>query len=442
MPRDVLGAQPFEIKYDLVPNAGEGANKESATIEAIQAIDPYDKTDGPQGKRDIRLSRTIGEITVLKDRALSVSATASSGDVEPIDVRELQNLAHDGFVAFRYFKQPVKLDLVSSKYDIQGVIETVVSKALVEMVLDRAGVGIYRCRYVLKSSERQRLRIDLPENVDVLGVFVDRKQTALEKADLKADKGWTSYFISVARTKSSDEPFTLSLVFRHSFNPPPFANAGGKLLARLPVIGGDGNAGVAVQQLYTKIWVPPEYSLIGTPTIKEGNRIQQNFSVQTRTRLHESILGRASTIFGEQNLDAWIGHDTGGIFDFPTEGKWFQYMNLGGSKQIEVGWWHLPFYTWIVSGALVLIALLLRNTSWDNKATLVVLGLFAACAYALKDHDLILHGLQVASYGLGALVAIWLIHGLLSLKPTLVSTDVSPPTTPPDEPPPAVATPS
>ena len=441
-PRDVLGAQPFEIKYDLVPSAGEGTKKESAMIEAIQAIDPYDKTDGPQGKRDIRLSRTIGEITVLKDRALSVSATASGGDVEPIDVRELQNLAQDGFVAFRYFKQPVKLDLASSKYDIQGVIETVVSKALVEIVLDRAGVGIYRCRYVLKSSERQRLRIDLPENVDVLGVFVDRKQTALEKADLKADKGWTSYFVNVARTKSSDEPFTLSLVFRHTFNPAPFANAGGKLLARLPVIGGEGNPGVAVQQLYTKIWVPPEYSLIGTPTIKEGSRVQQNFSVQTRTGLSESILGRTSSTFGEQNLDAWIGHDTGGIFDFPTEGKWFQYMNLGGSKQIEVGWWHLPFYTWVVSGALVLIALILRNTSWDNKLTLVVLGLFATCTYALKDHDLILNGLQVASYGLGALVAIWLIHGLLSLKPTLASTIVPPPTTPPSAEPPEVAAPS
>ena len=155
------------------------------------------------------------------------------------------------------------------------------------------------------------------------------------------------------------------------------------------------------------------------------------------------MLGRSSSTFGEQNLDAWIGHDTGGIFDFPTEGKWFQYMNLGGSKQIEVGWWHLPFYTWIVSGALVLIALLLRNTSWDNKLTLVVLGLFAACAYALKDHDLILNGLQVASYGLGALVAIWLIHGLLSLKPSLVSAAEPPTTTPPPaEPPPEVATPA
>ena len=418
MQREVLGTQPFEIKYDLVPTAGGGANKENTTVEAVRVLDPYDKTDGPQGKRDITVSRTIGELTVVKDRALSVSATATGGDAEPIDVRELQYLSQDGFVGFRYFTQPVQMELASSKYDIQRVVETVVSKALVELVLDRAGVGTHRCRYVLKSSERQRLRIDLPENVEILGVLVDRKQTALEKADVPADKGWVSYYVSVARTKSSDEPFTLAVVFRHSFDPVPFANAGGKLRVRLPVIGGAANAGVAVQQLHVKTWIPPEYALVGTP---------KNFSVQTRTRLREMILGGSSPTFGESNMEAWIGHDTGGIFDFPTEGKWFQYMNLGGSKQIELGWWHLPFYTAIVSGALVLIGLILRNTSWENKLTLIVIGLFAACAYALKDQDVIFHGVQVAAYGLGAMLAIWLVHGLLSGKASGGETTPVPP---------------
>ena len=427
MQRDVLGVQPFEIKYDLVPDSGEGAKQESTVVEAIRVVDPYDKDDGPQGKRDIIVSRTIGEITVVKERALSVMSTAIGSDVEPIDVRELQHSPQDGFVAFRYFKQPATLQLVSSKYDIQEVVETVVSKALIEMVVDRAGVATNRCRYVLKSSERQRLRVDLPENVEPLEVLVDRKLTVLEKAELAADKGWESYFINVARTKSSDEPFTLSVIFRHAFRPPPLQNAGGKLVARLPVIGGAANAGVAVQQLYVKIWVPPEYSLIGNPTIKEGGRVQQNFSVQTKTQLREMLLGRSSPTFGEQNLDAWIGHDTGGIFEFPTEGKWFQYMNLGGTRQIEVNWWHVPFYTFVVSGALALIALVLRNTSWENKMTLVILGVFAASAYALKDHDLIFHGLQVAAYGLGALVAIWLIHGLLSWKGSGPSAPPAPP---------------
>ena len=282
MQREVLGSQPIEIKYDLVPTPGADAKNESATIEAIRVLDPYDKTDGPQGKRDIVVSRTIGEITVVKDRALSVSAIATGGDVEPIDVRELQYLTQEGFVAFRYFKQPVKLELTSNKYDVQGVVETVVSKALVEMVLDRAGVATNRCRYVLKTSERQRLRIDLPSNVEVLGVLVDRKQTALEKTGLPGEKGWDSYYISVTRTKPSDETLSVSVLFRHVLQPVPFQNAGGSLLLKLPIIGGAANAGVAVQQLQVKIWVPPEYSLVGTP---------KNFSVQTKTQLREMFFG-------------------------------------------------------------------------------------------------------------------------------------------------------
>lgn len=425
MQRDVMGYQPFEITYDLVPAAGSDAKNETSTVEAIRVLDPYDKTDGPQGKRDITVSRTIGEMTVVKDRALSVSATPSGGDVEPIDVRELQHLAQDGFVAFRYYKQPVKLELSSSKYDIQGVVETVVSKALIEMVIDRAGVATTRCRYVLKSSERQRLQIELPENVEVLGVLVDRKQTALEKSDQPGKKMWASYFVSVARTKSSDETFTLSVLFRHPLNPAPFQNAGGSLEARLPIIGGAAKSGVAVQQLQVKIWVPPEYALVGTPYTQSGS--PTNFSVLTKKSFGDALFGNKSAS-PDQNLDAWIGHDTGGIFEFPTEGKQFQYLNLGGTDVIKVHWWHLPFYTWIVSGALVVIALVLRNTSWDNKLTVVVVAVFAVCAYGLKDHDLVIQGVGVARFGVCALIAIWLIHGFLMLKP-LVSTTGT--TTPP-----------
>jgi hypothetical protein len=277
------------------------------------------------------------------------------------------------------------------------------------------------------------LRVDLPENVEIMGVLVDRKLTALEKADTPAESKWASYYINVARTKSSDEPFTLTILFRHAHQPVPFQTAGGSLQARLPLIGGSPKSGVAVQQMYVKAWVPPEYSLVGTP---------KNFSVQTETPLRKMLYGRQRAAFGEQNLDAWIGIDSGGLFDLPTEGRSYQYMNLGGSKLIEVTWWHMPFYTWIISGALVLIALVLRNTSWENKLTLVIFAVFLASAYALKDFDWILQGGQVAAYGLLATAAIWLVHGILSRKSgtTVTQTLVPPPQPTEPQPPPAAGT--
>ena len=62
----------------------------------------------------------------------------------------------------------------------------------------------------------------------------------------------------------------------------------------------------------------------------------------------------------------------------------------------------------------MLIALVLRGTSWENKLTLLIVAAFAAATYALKDVDLVTHGLAVAAYGLAALVAIWLVHCLLT----------------------------
>ena len=431
MQRDVLGSQPFEITYDLTPTAEADGKTEKSALQAIRVDDPYDKADGPQGKRDITVSRTIGEMTVVKDRALSVSAAATGGDAEPIDVRELQQLSQDGFVAFRYFKQPVKLDLTSNKFDVQGVIETVVSKALIEMVLDRASTATYRARYVVKSSERQRLRVDLPAGIEPLGVMVDRKPVALEKSDDKARDGWNAYFVNVARTKPSDEAFSLAILFRNPLEPKAFQSAGGKLKLRLPMVGGAEANGVAVQQLRAAVWVPDDYALVGTP---------KNFSVMTRTKLGALLFARNKNVIATQDLDGWIGSDSGGIFDFPIEGRRYDYTNLGGRdageklatssekkdatsekkdgtsplRTMDVGYWHLPFYTWIVSGAIVLIALVLRGTSWENKLTLLIVAAFAAATYALKDVDLVTHGLAVAAYGLAALVAIWLVHCLLT----------------------------
>jgi hypothetical protein len=438
MQRDVQGTQPFQITYDLTPATDAEAKSEKTVVEAIRVLDPYDPADGPLGKRDITVSRTVGEITVVKDRALSVSAATSGGDAEPIDVRELQQLSQDGFVAFRYFKQPVKLDLTSNKYDVQGVVETVVSKALVEIVLDKASTATYRARYVMKSSERQRLRVDLPSNVEPLGVLLDRKPVPLEKADLKTRDNWTSYFVNVARTGSSDQAFSLVLIFRNPLKPEAFQSMTGKIILRLPMIGGSEGQGVAVQQLRAALWVPWEYGMIGTP---------RNFSVESRTVLRDLMFDQRRTAPSSQDLDSWIGTDAGGVFEFPIEGRRYVYSNLGGRDTstrdrempplatIEgLRWWHLSYYTWFVSGAIVICAIVLRRTTWENKLTILIFAAFCACAYALLDVDAVIHGLAVSLYGLIALVVLWVLHALLGPRSAPALVTLTPPASTADVP--------
>ena len=59
-----------------------------------------------------------------------------------------------------------------------------------------------------------------------------------------------------------------------------------------------------------------------------------------------------------------------------------------------------------------IVALVLRNTSWENKLSLLLLGGFLAAVWALYDADRVQYGLAVASYGIVAMVAIWVIHEL------------------------------
>jgi hypothetical protein len=431
--REVTGRVPFRITADLKPTAA-GAITETATIGLVRVLDPYVSTEAAPAPRQIPVSRITGEAQVVKDRALSVSATGSGGDVETIDVRELTQLSPTGFVAFRYFQQPVAIAVESSKFEVQEVIETVVSRGLVEVVLDRSGAALFRARFQLKSSERQRLRLDLPRGMEPLGAELDGQAVALEKhPDAKPTDGWEAYLVNVARTKSSDEPFLFAIQYRFTLAPAPYQSRGGSLMLRLPVLGG-GDAAVPIQQSRVVIWNPDEFALVGTP---------EHYEVRTRPTWRE-LLWERRPLLDTAECEAWIGGGAGGVFDFPTEGHAYLYTNLGGRDRIQVEWWHLPFYTWIVSGALVVIAVILRGTSWENKLTILIVGAFLAAVYALKDPDLVQHGLAVAAYGLAAMVGLWLIHACFRVvKRSSVGTPpaASPPTTPPPvtppEPPPS-----
>lgn len=402
--RDVVGNVPFKVTYDLpIPGDADG-KAQTLTVPLIRIADPFEAAENDARRRSITVARIAGEATVKKDRVLSVAASATGGDVEPIDVRELTRLPQDGLVGFRYYKQPVDISLTVSKYEVQSVVETVVSRGLVEVVLDRSGGATVRARFLAKSSERQRLRLDLPKGAELLGVMVERKPVALEKnPDAKVSDYWEAYYVNVTRAKSSEEPFSLAVLYRLPLNPPPFRSNGGSAELRIPMLGGAGAEGTpaAVQQLRVGVWVPDEYALVGQPKHFVNDhpaRIRPMWQRFSRTDLPE--------------LRQWIGDDGGGLFDFPLEGHAYAYNNLGGHDRIEVMWWHLPFYTWVVSGAIVLIAVVLRNTSWENKLTLILLGGFLAAVYALRDADIVAHGLGVASYGLIAGAALWLIQAL------------------------------
>ena len=418
MQREVLGTHRFEVRYDIAvdeeakPDAAKETDKAADSKEGSPmllkdlVVKPLkvlglDEKDSKAG--EVALAGITGEISVSKDRALAVTAASEGAEIEPIDVRQLAMLAQDGYLAFRYHQQPVQVTLSAQRHALQEVVETVISRALVEAVISREEHATFRCRYVMKSSERQRLRIGLPVGMEPLAVLIDGRQVSLERdGEPASEQGWETYYLNLAREKSSDESFHVTLQYMVPINPRPFTTAGGKLQLRLPRIGGTDAVGVAVQRLKAVVWVPEEYALVGTP---------ENFVGQTRRGVI-GLLGGPSLNRELAQAQEWVGFSNEGLFDFPTSGTPSLFTNLGGADRIEVTWWEIRFYSWVLSGALFVIAWLLRKTPWENKLGLLILIGFLAVLLSLQDASMVLQGLGAAWYGLVAMIAFWLIHAL------------------------------
>jgi hypothetical protein len=453
MQRDVIGQHRFQLTWPVKPGGDEapdGAVPDGAVPDGAAAAVDGAEADAPaepagqtasteivfqtvrvlgldgsdEKKREVPLSDVSGEIVVKKDRSLLVSASAVDEGLEAVDVRELSLLPQAGSLAYRYFRQPVGFRIEATKHEIQKVVETVVTRALVEVVTRRDTKANYRCRYRIRSSERQRLRVDVPVGSELLGVFIDGQQVSPEKnAQPLEVEGWDSYFVNVARTSSSDDLFSLTLQMMTPVDVrAPFDGWGGKLLLRLPQVGGIDSSGVVVQQLQTVVWTPEDYNLLGDT---------EGFTHETKLRIADALAIRRSDYFDYFDADAWVGVPVDGFIDFPTEGNRFRYSSLGSRDSILLTWASQPSYTWLCSGALILIAILLRRLCWDTKLLLILIAAFAALLFGLSSPGWSAELISAARFGIYALFGIWVLHTVFSWKSGSSSQSENPDESPP-----------
>ena len=394
-----------EAKADNEKKKGEESDSEQLSLKKI-ILQPLkvlglEKTEDNQRSRSVPLSRVYGEISVSKSKTLSVSTSQLDEILDPIDIRELKYLPQEGFLAYRYFNQPVTLELTSTRHKIQEVVETIILKSLVEVVVSKEGRSTYRCRYLMKSSERQQLKVALPEGMEPLSVTVAGQSVPLEKDEQsQSEAGWSTYFINVARDQASDQSFLISLLFTKPV-PRITDSTGGKLKLPLPRFGGTTGENVVVQQLKTAIWIPEQYALVS---------VADDFEPVDPPYLAGIIPKRGGKKVSGNAFDSWIGASAGSLIDFPTEGRAFTFTRLGDSNEISVSWWKLSNVSWALSIALVLIAFVMRNKSWVSKVAIIIFIVFILALVSLNNADLILHGVYAARFGIYTLLGLWLLY--------------------------------
>ncbi|MBL8819580.1 MAG: hypothetical protein JNL58_26380 [Planctomyces sp.] len=384
--------------------------EQTYTIEPPRVLAPF--TAEQAERRRVTLTQARGEIRLLRHESLSIAAAAQGDTVEAIDVRELELIEQDGYLAFRYFSQPASAQITIRKHELHEVVATVVSRAAIEVVTEKQPLAAYRCRFLITTSERQRLRIDVPAGSDLQSPLLQDQRTTIEKAtDVKAAEGWDPYYVNISRESGSDTPFLLTLQFRTPISEDerlPYDGRGSIQILRLPLVGTDDGSTV-IQQTRLAIWAPVDTSFIGNP----DHWTQYGRALFNVFRPNESP---SSVLEATTNLNRWIGGGESG--DFATQGNASVYRSVGRHDVIEVSWWNRPFLFWIISGTLVVVGFILKATPWENRITLLLLAAFAVAMWSIRDGYAAMQFISAALPGLGTVGVMWIIGLILGRRPS------------------------
>jgi hypothetical protein len=378
---EALGPLAFTATYDQklsIPEQGA-----QLAIQPIKVLDA---------------DRETGEIAIHKDRALSIDATATG--LEEIDPRELSQSSGTTkpYLTYRYYQHPAALKLNVTKHERQDVVKTVVRYAYIEAVVTDDGPITVRARYDLKSSERQRLAVTL-RNPRILGITVAGQGVAPEKApaapgDRPEDR---TYFINVARTADSDEPFQIATVFE---TPQPAKTL--KISDRLRLALPRFDDGVKFQKVYVRVWVPKDYRLVGNP---------DGFTSHLGVGLWDS----RAIVRAPDNPDDWFPKDASS-FDFQVGGTPYLFSSLTGPRELAIGYWHIPTMTVVASLVALAIGAVLVRFSLDAKVfTILVLTLMVLFG-GLFAPSLVNSWVLAARMGFAGVVALWLVVWLLHVR--------------------------
>ena len=403
--RPAAGTPEAALAADTAAAQSSALPEQTLVVEPPRALLPF--TDDQAKRRRVVLTQVRGEIRLLRHESLSITADSQGETTEAIDVRELEFMEQDGYLAYRYFAQPASATIRIRKHEIHEVAATVVSRGAIEVVTERQALASWRCRFRITTSERQRLRVDLPLGCDLQAPLLNDQRTTIEKAtDVQAPDQWEAYYVNISRSTTSDQEFLLTLQFRSPIvdeTARPYSGRGGLQGLHLPLIGESGGSTV-VQQLKIALWAPEEIAFLGDPDLwtQEG---AVSASVISPLRSPSATAAAAA-------VNDWIDPQHVASGDFPTQGSVSVYRAVGRQSAIQVTWWNRSYLFWMISGTLVVVGLILRRTSWENRTTLALLAAFAVALFSLNGSNATPQYVAMAWPGILVVGGIWLT-GLL-----------------------------
>ena len=410
---ETTGQVQFSVDWEVPLAKPEAGATDPKTTEQSFAVEPPRVqppfTEDQAKRRRVILTQARGEIRLLRHESLSITAESQGETTEPIDVRELERLPKDGYLAYRYFAQPASAMIRIRRHELHEVAATVISRAAVEVVTEPQTMASWRVRLKVTTSERQRLKIHLPVGCDLQAPLLDDKRTTIEKViEPKAGEEREAYYVNISREKTSDEPFLLTLLYRCPVaedDKRPYVGTGSPMILRLPTFDADGST--VVQDLRLAVWAPQDISFVGDPEL--WTRDTPSISV------FSSPLQGSSATVAASTMDTWIGDSAS---DFATQGNVSVYRAVGGQSSIRLVWWKRWFLLGLISGTIALVGLILRRTSWENRITMTLLLAFVTALLSLRPETGVSELFGTAIPGIALTAFFWLVGLVLGPKNT------------------------
>ena len=292
--------------------------------------------------RDV--DRAWGQIVLTKGETIDVRESDREADVveglRPIDPQhDLMPGAQVKEAARAFeFHDVWLLTVVATRYEPEEVKHTSIERAVVRMVVTRDSKTSVQALYRMRSA-RQRLAIELPE-----GVGFDSQPLRLNGLPVTLERGEKGRYFVPLVGQNPDRPFLLEL---------RYTLASGSLRMDCPTFPMDP----AVQKVYLVVYLPGEWSLLGSmgPWTAELWWPWPHFGVRPRA------------VQDDGGLTAWVGEgvgSSGGPADtFHVGGRQYVFSALrpasppAGSLRVvamDCDWLHGLVFAVILAGGLVL----------------------------------------------------------------------------------------
>lgn len=387
---ELLGSGKLELNWEEEETLGKLEVGKPATL-TIPRLQPRE------------VDRAWGQIVLVKAETIDVQESSDSTGLRPIDPQHDLMAGGKTAGASRAFEfhDDWKLSVTATRYQLEEVKRTSIERAIVRMVITRAGQVSVQAIYRMRSA-RQRLELAMPE-----GVQFENGALRINGRPVTLERGQNNRFFVPLVDANPDDPMFL---FELRYTVP----GDGRLLD-LPGFPEDP----AVQKVFLCVYVPQERM----PLQKAGPWTEEfNWSLGRGGRWRPVARTADGTdkpliewVLGGKQLASGNPADS-----FPTDGQLYLFSTVrpapspnGSLRLVLIGESRMAA---IVLGGLLIIGLLLTTASLRTRAGFVAIlsiGLIACGVFWPIAAWQIIDARFVAA--LAAVCAVWMIAWSIQL---------------------------